>query len=107
MADGFVNLQAELRAIENNRALPFGTRSGVVQRDAFLGDARRVPKQIEFLDKFVAAQHVLPAETIRIRALLNFLSRKSGGYNSRARLHFHLMNHGADARNKKLFNFAE
>ncbi len=40
MADGFVDLQAELRAVENNRALPFGALRGGMQRDGFFGDAR-------------------------------------------------------------------
>ena len=54
MADGFVNLQAELRAIENNRALPFRALRGAMQRDAFFGDARRVADQVERFDQFVA-----------------------------------------------------
>ena len=39
MADGFVNLQPELRAAQNNRALAFGALRGGVQRDGLLGDA--------------------------------------------------------------------
>ncbi len=42
MSDGFVNLQAELRAIENDGALAFGTLRGGMQRDAFFADALRI-----------------------------------------------------------------
>ena len=107
MADGFVNLQAELRAIENDRALAFGALRGRMQRDGFFADARRVADQIERFDQFVAAQHVLPAEAIRIRTLLNFASGERRGDDSRAGLHLHLMNRRADARNEKLLDAAK
>ena len=45
---------------------------------------------------------MLAAKTIRIRALLNFGPRKTGGHDSRAGMHLDLMNDRADARNKKL-----
>ena len=56
MADRFVNLQAELRAVENNRFGAFGTLRGGVQRDGFFRDALRVADQIERFDQFVALQ---------------------------------------------------
>src|SRR5215469_3127363 len=107
MANGLVNLQAELRAIEDDGALPFRTFFSFVQRDAFFGDAWRVANEVDFLDQFVTAQHVLAAEAIWIGTLLNFFSRETCGDNSCARLHFHLMNGGADAGDEELFDAAE
>ena len=45
VADGFVNLQAELRAVQNQVELAFGALVGGVQRHGFFGDARRVLEQ--------------------------------------------------------------
>ena len=42
MADGFVDLQAELRAIQDQIELAFGALIGGVQRHGFFGDARGV-----------------------------------------------------------------
>ena len=78
-----------------------------VQRDRFFGDALRIANQIERLDEFVALQHVLAAEAIGIRTLLNFVARKAGGHDSRAGLHLHLMNRRADAGDEKLLDAAE
>src|SRR5215472_13365357 len=50
---------------------------------------------------------MLSAETIRIGALLNFAAGEACRDNSRARLHFDLMNHRADGRNEDLVDFAE
>ena len=107
MADGFVNLQAELRAIENDGALPFGALRGGMQRDAFFGDARRVADEIERFDQLVALQHVLPAETIGVRALLNFGACKTGGHDSRAGLHLDLMDRRSRCWKRKAGRFFE
>src|SRR6202047_234480 len=63
--------------------------------------------KVERFDHLVALQRMLAAEAVRIRTLLNFGSGKSCGADSRARLHFDLMNRGADARNEKLFDSLE
>ena len=42
MADGFVNLEAELAAIQDQIEAAFGTLIGRVQRHGLFGDARRV-----------------------------------------------------------------
>src|SRR6266478_1051066 len=47
MADGFVNLQAELRAAQNERTCASGSLRCRMQRDSFLGDTRCVPHQVE------------------------------------------------------------
>ena len=78
-----------------------------MQRDGFFGGALRVSHQIESFYQFVALESVLAAEAIRIGALLNFGARETGGDNSRAGMHFHLMNHGADAGNEELVNALE
>ncbi len=71
MADGFVNLQSELAAIQDQIEAAFGALIGRVQRHGLFGDARRVLQQIEFVDQLVAFELVLAAEGIRIRALLD------------------------------------
>ena len=50
---------------------------------------------------------MLPAETIRIGALLNFVPGKRRGDDPRARLHFHLMDRRADRRREKLLDAAK
>ena len=50
---------------------------------------------------------MLAAKAIGIRALLNFAASKTGGDDSGARLHFDLVNHGADRRDEKLVDFAK
>src|ERR1700691_3824024 len=104
MANGFVNLQAELRTPENNCLGTLGTLRGRVQRDGILRRTLGIPRQVESFDQFVALQSVLAAETIRVGALLNFGAGKTGGDDSRAGMHFDLMNHRADAGNEKLVN---
>ena len=50
---------------------------------------------------------MLPAEAIRIRALLNFVVHETGGHDARARLHLELMNSGAQRRGVPLFQAAK
>ena len=92
MPDRFVNLQAKLRAAEDDRALSLRALRGGVQRDTFFGDARCVADEVERFDQLVALQHVLAAEAIRIRALLDFGALEAGGDDARARLHLDLVN---------------
>ncbi len=107
MADGFVNLQAELRAVQDDRLRALGRLRRGMQRDGFFGDARRVAHKIERFDQLVARQLMLPAETIRIGTLLNFVAGKRGGHDSRAGLHLDLMNRRANRRSKKLLDAAK
>src|SRR6267378_5518463 len=70
--DGFVNLQAELTSAENQcsdflRALRSGMQGGGLFRDD-----GRIAEQIERLDQLVTLERVLSAETIGVRAFLNF-----------------------------------
>ena len=71
MADRFVNLQPELRAVQNQVEFAFGTLFGGVQRHRLLGDARSVLHQAQLVHQFVPLQLILAAEGIRVRALLN------------------------------------
>ena len=87
--------------------LPFGALRGGMQRDRFFGDAAAHCRPGRAIRPVRSPQHVLAAEAVRIRALLDFVSGKTGGDDSRARLHFHLMNHGADARDEKLLDAAK
>ncbi len=71
MADGFVNLEAELAAVEDQIEAAFGALIGRVQRHGLFGHARRVLEQIELVDQLVALELMLAAEGVRIRALLD------------------------------------
>src|ERR1035441_4512690 len=71
MADRLVDLQSQLRAVEDEVELALGALIGAVQRDGFCGDARGVPDQVPLVDQLVALKLMLPAEGIRIRALLD------------------------------------
>ncbi len=107
MADGLVNLQAQLRRAENNSARAFGTLCGGMQRDSLLAGTLRVADKIKRFDQLISLEGVLSAEAVWIRALLNFAIGERGCHHSRAGLHFQLMNGRADARNKELINAAE
>ena len=73
MADGFVNLQPELAAIQDQVEAAFGALIGRVQRHGLFGHERRVRQQIQFVDQLVALELMLAAERIRIGALLDFV----------------------------------
>src|ERR1700751_998739 len=107
MPNRFVNLKAQLRASEDNRAGFLRTLGGGLKRDRFFARATSVADQVERFDQLVAFEGVLAAEAIGVRPLLNFAARETGGDDSGALLHFDLVDHGADARNEKLVYFAE
>ena len=107
MADGFVNLQAELRAFEDDVALALRALRGLVQRHGFFGDALRVADQVERFDQFVAGELVLAAEAIGIGALLNFVAGEAGGHDARAGLHLDLMDARAERGGVPLLDAAE
>ena len=107
MPDGFVNLQTQLRAVQDDGVLPLGTLRGGMQRHTLLSQAPGVTGQIERLDQLVTLQHVLPAEAVGIGALLNFRARKTGGHDSRAGLHLDLMNGRAARRSEELLDAAK
>ena len=86
---------------------PSGHCARGVQRDALFRDASRVADQVERLDQLVALQHVLSAEAIGIRPLLDFATRETGGHDPRAGLHLDLMNRGAGAGGEQLLDAAE
>ena len=67
----------------------------------------RVAGEVERFDQLVALQHVLAAEAIRIRALLNFGAGETGRDDSRAGLHLDLMNGRASARREQLLDAAK
>ena len=84
MPDGFVDLQPELRAIENDVEHAFGTLVGVMQSHGFFGDAAGILDEVQFINQFVSFVLPLSAERIRIRPLLNFISRERVGSIARA-----------------------
>ncbi len=107
VADGFVNLQAELRAVENDCLRALGRLRRRMQRDRFFGDARGVPNQVERFHQLVARELVLPAKAVRIRTFLNLVPGKRGRDDSRAGLHLDLMDNRPDRRRKQLFDAAK
>src|ERR1039458_25706 len=59
MADRLVDLQAQLRAVEDEVELALGALFGAVQRHGFFGDARGVPDQVPLVDQLVALKLML------------------------------------------------
>ena len=57
-----------------------------MERDGLFGDALRMADQVERFDQLVPREHVLPAETVRIRALLNFVAGEESGHDARRRI---------------------
>jgi len=82
MADGFVNLQTKLAATEDQCPGFLRALSCRMQPDGFLSDSRRVSQQLHRFNEFIAAENVLPAETVRIRTLLNAVFPERGGHDA-------------------------
>ena len=85
VADGFVDLQTELRAIQNQVRLAFGTLIGGVQRHRLFSHPRRVLEQAQFFHQLVPLQLVLPAERIGIGAPLDLAILVAEGRKTGAR----------------------
>ena len=102
MTDGFVNLEAELAAVENQIEGAFGTFVGGVQCHGLFGDARRVLEQIDLVDQLVALELVLAAEGIRIRALLDLIVLEAVGFESGAAGGAGLIDDATDGRDEDL-----
>src|SRR5579862_609046 len=69
--DGFVDLQAELRTIQDEVEIALGALIGAVQRHGLLRDARGILHQVPLFHQFVALELMLAAERIRVRAFLD------------------------------------
>jgi len=78
-----------------------------MQRDRLFGDARRIPNQIERFHQFVARELVLPAKTVRIGALLNFVPGKCGRTIPAPDCIFDLMDHRSNGRREQLLDAAK
>src|ERR1700674_340709 len=100
MADGFMNLQTELAAAENEGADLFRALRRGMKRGGFFRDDRRVSHQIERFNEFVTLQRMLAAKTIGIRTIFYFFILKRSGGNSASGNHFALVNARADAGSK-------
>src|SRR5258708_33097271 len=79
MPDGFVNLEAELAAAEDQRGFFFGALRGGVEGDRLFGHLRSVLQKIHGLDQFVAAEDVRAAENVWLRTLRDGISFEAGG----------------------------
>src|SRR5262249_43363569 len=77
--DGFVNLQPELRAFEDNVESSLRTLVCLVQGYRFLADAPRILYQLQLINQLIALVLPLSAKRIRIRTLLDLAPRKRVG----------------------------
>ena len=100
MPDGFVNLQAQLRSIQNDCGRAFRALVRMMQRDGLFRHAPRILHQFHFFDQFIAAVLPLPAKRVRIRPLLNLRTGKRIRRIARAGRIFCLMNVSALGRKK-------
>src|SRR5260370_42210232 len=78
-----------------------------MQRYRFFRYHRRMLQQVERLYQLVAWKGVLPAETVWIRSLLNFIASERSRYNPATGNHLALMNPRTNTRCKPGINFAE
>src|SRR5664280_1895023 len=76
MTDGLVDLQRELRRVENDIERAFGTLRSRMQRDRLLGNFGGMLQQPQLLDKFIPSALELAAVRVGIRALLDFRTLK-------------------------------
>src|SRR6266851_3223149 len=102
MSDRFVNLQSQLRAVENNVEYALGTLVRAVQRDCLFADSACVLEQLEFVDELVSFVLPLAAERVRIRPLLNLAACERVGNVSRSGHVLCLMNVRAFRREEPL-----
>src|SRR5450755_2861645 len=79
MPDRFVNLQSQLRAVENNVENALWALIRAVQCDRLFSNPAGVFQQLEFVDEFISFVLPLASKRIRIGALLNLGSRESIG----------------------------
>src|SRR5271170_3434307 len=102
MPDRFMNLQPQLRAVENDVERAFRTLLRAMQRNRLFGDTARVLDQLQLIDQLVAL--VLPLSTVRIgvRPFLNLVVRKCIGSVTRACRILRLMNIGSLRRYEPL-----
>src|SRR5439155_7116050 len=104
VADRLVNLQAHLRAAQDNVLHAARTLVGLEQRDALLGDATRVAEEIEFVHQLVTASLVLPAKRVWIRPPLDLAAGERRLHEPGAGLRLELADVGGEARNKQLIH---
>src|SRR5580698_10764470 len=102
MADGFVDLQPELAAIQDQVEAAFGALIGRVQRNGLLRHERRMGQEIELVNQLVALELVLAAERIRIGALLDLVALKAEGFKSSSARSAGLIDDAADGRDEDL-----
>src|SRR5581483_12135637 len=76
MSNRLVNLQRQLRALEDDVERALRTLLRLVQRYTFLGDAACILQQLELVDQFVAFVLPLSTERTGIGTLLNIAPGK-------------------------------
>src|SRR5580658_6057674 len=76
MPDRFMNLQPQLRAVENDVERAFGALFSSMQRNSFFRDAARVLDQLQLIYQLIAPVLPLSAVRIGIRPFLNLVVRK-------------------------------
>jgi hypothetical protein len=79
MPDRLVNLQSQLRAIENDVEPAFRALLRMMQSNRFFGNTAGVLYEFQLFDQLVSLVLPLPAIGIRVRPFLNLVPRKSVG----------------------------
>ncbi len=97
-----MDLQTELRTVEDNVEYALRAFVGSQQRDCFFAHPARVFDQLQLVDQFVSFVLPLPAVGIGIRSLLNFASGERVRGVAGSRGVFRLMDVGAFRREKPL-----
>ncbi len=102
-----MNLQTQLAGAQNQRPRFLRALRRRMQCHRFFRNYRRMLQQIQRLHQLIPLQRMLPAKTVRIRPLLNFVALKRSGHNPAPGNHFSLVNPRPDARGKPRINLAK
>src|SRR6266498_2088360 len=92
MSNGLMDLQSQLRALEDNVEHALRTLLRTVESNCLFADPPRVLYQLQFIDQLIAFVLPLPTERIRIRSLLDLSPSERVGYIASTRRIFRLMN---------------
>src|SRR5215467_2854426 len=107
MANRFVDLQAQLAATQDQRAGLFRTLRRIMQGYCLFGDTGGVLQQVQRFHQLIAAQNVLPAETVRVGALLDSVALEASRGDTATGSDAPLVNFGTAAGGEPRINLAK
>ena len=105
MATALVDLQRDLRRIEDDGFRTTGTRLGVQQLPGLSRNAWRIPDQVHALDQLPASRSNLAAKAIRIGAFLHLVRGDGRRFDAGATLDNRLLDERAFAVTVQLMLF--